>query len=470
MANQTIQVRNEELNEMRRKSEAARTKREQADRDLALARQRFQSATEEIAGYSKYGSGQIRSAVKEEERRVLRELDNTGGILEREIRQRNSELRSEIVEIRRSVARTNEEIDRVNERIHEVAQQYESEIRSIADRMRKQRDRARLYANQLQDILDRISELHPDLLTPGEFETLQETMDFAITDIHNEDYQAAIGLAQDNLPTAVELQARLERLNDEFNELSISIAESIVKVREQIVSLTNYDANVKDVHIVIGRDEFDFRYDGDIDHWTSGLFYQLCDSFDGLEERVRQEYIENMDLENMRIANRDIPQYLLRIDRCVSFANEEFDISCRVQGTAVRINDALTEDDTWQLTDSGFENDDDRQAYYAAYVDGQGNRSAIVVLPNVMRSGGKANGEAQFSIGTCDGDLMRNPAMCRVLKDAIIARLRYCNIDIRNETDHRQSDSTETFVCQINTQSEEIKADRLRAIRNQLHL
>ena len=58
MANQTVQVRNVELNEMRRKSEAARTKREQADRDLELARQRLQSATDEIAGYSKLDSRQ----------------------------------------------------------------------------------------------------------------------------------------------------------------------------------------------------------------------------------------------------------------------------------------------------------------------------------------------------------------------------------------------------------------------------
>lgn len=94
MANQTVQVRNVELNEMRRKSEAARTKREQADRDLELARQRLQSATDEIAGYSKLDSRQLRNAVKEEERRVLRELDNAGEILEREIRHQNSELRS----------------------------------------------------------------------------------------------------------------------------------------------------------------------------------------------------------------------------------------------------------------------------------------------------------------------------------------------------------------------------------------
>ncbi len=470
MANQTVQVRNVELNEMRRKSEAARTKREQADRDLELARQRLQSATDEIAGYSKLDSRQLRNAVKEEERRVLRELDNAGEILEREIRHQNSELRNEIVDIRRSVARTNEEIDRVNGRIHEVAQQFESEISLIADRMRKQGDRARLYANQLRDVLDRIAELHPELLTPGEAEMVREAMDFVITDIKNEDYQAAIGLAQEKLPRAIELQARLERLNDEFNELSVSIAEAIVNVREQIVKLTDYEANVRDVHVAVGKDEFDFRYDGNIDHWSSGLFFQLCEAFDGLEERVRQEYIENMDLENMRIANRDVPQYISKIDRCISFANEEFDISCRVQGTAIRINDALTEDDTWQLSDSGFENDDDRQAYFSSYGDGQGNRSVIVVLPNVMRTGGKQNCEAQFSVGTCDGALMQNPAMCRVLRDAIIARLRHHDIRIGNEADYRQSESTEDFVRQINIFGEEIKADRLRNVRNQIHL
>ncbi len=222
--------------------------------------------------------------------------------------------------------------------------------------------------------------------------------------------------------------------------------------------------------MTIGKDEFDFIYDGNIDHWSSGLFYQLCDSFDGLEERVRFEYIENMDLENMRIANRDIPEYLSRIDRCISFADEEFDISCRVQGTAIRINDALTEDDTWHLTESGFENNDDRQSYYSSYGDGQGNRSVIVVLPNVLRNGNKTNCEAQFYIGTCDGAIMKDPAMCRILRDAIIARLRQFDIGIGNTCDYRQSDSTEVFICQINTIGEEIKADRLRIVSNQIKL
>ncbi len=224
MANETMQVRNIELNEMRRKSEAARVKREQADRDLESARRRLQATTKEIAVYSELDSEQLRSAIKEEERKVLRELYNAGEVLQREILSSNRALNDELVEIRRSVARSNEEIDRVNRRISEVAWQFESNIRSIADRMREQGDRARLYANQLQDTLDRIFELHPELLTPGESEMLREAMDFVITDIRNEDYQAAIGLAQDNLPTAIELQARLERLNDEFNELSVAIA------------------------------------------------------------------------------------------------------------------------------------------------------------------------------------------------------------------------------------------------------
>lgn len=469
MAYGTVQIRNGELNEMRRKSEAARAKREQADRDLVAARRRLQSATEEMARYSKLDSRQLRRAVKEEERRVLRELDNIEKDLQREIALRNSELRNEMVEIRRSVARTNEEINRVNGRIHEVSQRFEEEIRSIADQMRKQSDRASLYASQLQEVLDRIFKLHPDLLTPGEAEMIQEAMDYVKTDIRIEDYQAAIGLVQDNLPAAIELQTRLERLNDEFNELSVSIDESIVNVREQIVNLTDYDANIREVQIAVGKDEFDFRYDGNINHWSSGLFCQLCDAFDELEDRVRQEYIKNMDLDNMRIASRDIPQYLLRIGRCVSFADEEFNVSCRVQGTAILINNALTEDDTWQLTDSGFENNDDRQAYYLSYGDGQGNRSVIVVLPNVMRSANKQNCEAQFSIGTCDGVLMKNPAMCLILREAILSRLRQHGISVNSDNHNRQSHNTEEFRNQVYSVGDEIKTNRIQCARNQIY-
>ena len=469
MADGTIQVRNEELNEMRCKSEAARKKREQSARELDLARQRLQTSENELADHSKLDSRELHRAVKEEERKVLRELDNVGRDLQKEILQQNAGLRGELADIRRSVAGTNEEIDRVNGRIQDVSRQFESRIRSISERMRKQGDRARLYANQLQDVLDRIGELHSGLLTPGEAELIQEAMEFVITDIKNEDYQAAIGLSQANLPTAIELQARLERLNDEFNKLSVSIAEAIVRIREQITKLTDIDANVKYVHIVIGNKEFDFRYNGDLNHWSNGLFYQLCNNFDRLAERVRDEYIRNMDLQNMRIADKDIPLYSSRFERCASFAEEEFNISCRVQGTAERIHDALTEDDSWTLLDSGFEQNDDRRSYHSSYGDGQGNRSAIVIIPSVIRNG-RNGSEAQFSVGACDGEQVMDAAMCRILRDAIIARLRHCGISTDGGEDYRQSNNAEAFINQIYTLGDGIKTERLRQARNQMKL
>lgn len=471
--NKYIQVESGYLREVRRLGELERKERDQSVRNLEHARQSFQNVSKEIERHSKPDVNELRRAVKEEEHNVGRQLDNLSDSLRKEIQYQNENLRKELDNIRRNVDSTNHEIDHVNARIAEVSEQFEAGIQSIAERISKQEDRAQVYAVQLQELLDAIGELHPEQLAPERIAQIRETNGFVQADIKNGDYQAAIGLAQDNIAVAVILQAELERWNDEYDDLRESIERTIVNVEERIGSLMDFGANARVMHITVGSDTFEFRYDGDIDHWTNGLFYQLCDAFYELEDRVCNEYIENMDLENMRIADRDFPEYNSRLDRCAAFAEEEFAISCRVQGTAIRINRALTEDGTWQLTGSGFEQGDNRQSYYVAYSDGQGNRSTIVILPNKEDGNKTENCEAQFSVGTCDGEYVGDTALCAILREAVLARLRQNGIDTGSRNsgrNYRQSMDAGSFMESIYREGNGIKAERIRKVQNQINL
>lgn len=473
MATETVRVRNEELNEMRRKSEAARRKRDQAAKDLDLARQRLDSSVREMQERSKPDSKELRRAVKEEERRVLRELDGISTDLRRELTEQNSILRKELDDIRRSISNTEHEIDRVNDRISQVSEQFNERIRNFTERLRGEKERSLAYRNELQELLNDIKQLHPELLTPGQADIIEEALNFINVDIKNEDFQAAIGLAQDNLPTAVVLLGTLERLNDEFNTLSVTIAEAIVRVRERISALVDYTANSHDCHLQIGNDNFDFYYDGDIEHWSSGLFYRLCDSFDALENRINDEYISNMEMDNLRVADVDVPDYIRRFERCVLFAEEEFNISCRVQGTATRINNSLTSDDSWMVDNSGFVNEDDRLSYIINYYDGQGDQSVIVVLPVLGKSPRNNNCEAQFSVGTLNAGNTRNPALCEILRKAICGRLAHSGMDVeRLNRDSRNATSgdIEAFSHAICNTGDEIKDERVRTVRTQIKL
>lgn len=471
MADGTISINNYDLNRLRQKSAEAIERKKQSDKELEMARKRLEEAVQEMRQHSGIDSEELRQAALDEERRIYKDLDDIDASLRRELYHQNSEFRSELDDIRRTVSKTDAEISRVNERITQVSNRFNQRIKQLTERIREQKESAIVYQNELQKVTDSIRLLHPELLAPGEADLIEEALTYINTDIEQEDYQAALGLAQSHLPTAVALLSTLERKNDEYNVLRTNILNEIVNVRERMSLLLNNDANAHDSQIQIGAEQFAFRYNGDLNHWSSGLFFQLYDDFAAFEDNVLNDYLVNMDLENMRMASVNIQDYLNRLETCVSFAESEFEISCIVQGTASIINEALTSDETWDIVNSGFDNNDDRLSYSLVYTDGQANDSVITILPELIKQRDTNAYLASYSIGTMNGRESDDEGLCTILHDAITRRLETFGVngESRNISENANNDINEFFIIQSKN-GNKIKDERVRLVKRQIKL
>ena len=331
-------------NAMRRKREADE-RRAKADSDLQQARIRLEQAQNDLARRNGFDKRQLQKVLQEEENKLLRGMDETSLELRRAIGQQNVALRKQLDEVRHDVAVTNGKIesvkedisqakcaiDEVEQRVSEVGKRFGQELREIAERLAKERDRAQYYANTFSLLLEHIDKLHPEKLTPGKAEILHDADRFVTVNLKNGDYQAAIGLAQSKIADAISLQSELERLNDEYNQLVLDVREQLVGVQGHIRQLSDTKGNVKEIEIGKGDSIYDFTFDGDIAFWTSGLFPQLCSQFSEEQDTIENEFILEMDLDNLKAALRKLPSYHHKLNRCLEFAREEFEMSGRQQ-------------------------------------------------------------------------------------------------------------------------------------------
>ena len=457
-------------NRTQNQARQARQRMATAERNLHEAEARLRQAEEDLRTRSRFDANQLQREIKEQGRILTNELDSIEESIRLELGRQNVHLRKQLDEVRANVNASNRSVDELNRRINQLSEDFNANVRIITERIAKQQERAQYYLNQLDIILGIIDALHPDKLTPGRADQLHEGRDFIAADIARGDYEAAIGLAQNELIDAVSLQSELEALNDEFNRLVVDISREIMSIESRIDSLYDNNANARNVNYGRGLYELQYTYNGDIDYWSNGLSVLLCNRFDEEETRINQEFIADMDLENLRTALHSLPLYSTRFNNCETFAIEEFLISCGIQNLAIRINDALTNDVSWVLEESGFENDDFRRSYAFTFRDGLHNIVSIVIVPNRINGN---NGEIQFFVQAFDGEKTTSPADCAVIRNAVVARLHSAGIDIgeRNrESQYRQSVAPSEFISSTYVEGAEIKDGRINMVRQRLNL
>lgn len=470
----TMQVDRSRYDALRGKSEEAKRKRRRSEEELEMARRRMQESLADMERMSRLDTRQFREALQEEDRRMRLSLEEVETEIRREIYKENENLQREINSLRKAVDGTNVEIDRVNRRIGEIAEEFDRRLGEILARMDGERSRAGVYVYQLEELVSQIDPLYPEKLTPGEAEPLRDALEFAYSDMDNGDFQAAIGVAQEHIVRAAELLARLKGLNDEFNRLGLRISEAVVQIRGLICGLSDNAANEQDVSITVGDDMFEFCYDGDVEHWSEGLYMELCRKFDSLERRVKEEYIPDMDLAHMREALGEINVFGGGFERCGCFAREEFLASCHVQGTAARIHEAVTKNSTWELADSGFENGDDRRSYLLSYTDRKGNCVTVVIFSEDGNIAAGSSRDAGFSVDASDGSGTEHTGMSRVIRDDVVSRIQKSGIDMGGVSFSKPGDRTgrkaEVFLDEEYKRGTGIKNRRINTARMQMNL
>ena len=467
-------VDNQVYNDVRKRSNEAKIRMNMSDAALENAQIRLHNVLKEIEGRSDLEAAELSKRIRDEGERILQEVGVIKEQIQSEIDVQNGLLRKEMDSLRKELSETNSNIDVLHHRIHQMTAQFNARLQKLFDQIGQQEYRAGIYVQQLADILFEIDGLHPDKLTPGRAEVLRDALTFARTDMDNGDYQAAIGLAQENIVEALSLQAELEALNGEYDRLCVQLQEAFLAVQTLLVSLSDFDANSEFRRIVIGYNSLEYSYNGDIDHWSNGLFFRLCDAYYEEYDRINRVYIPEMDLENMRAALLSIPGYTDRIEECRKYADGVFRTSCRVLGSADRINRILTKENNLELLTAGFDGEDDRRAYSLVYGDGNGNRIIVVVIPDQALSNPGSGGEARFTVDACDGDSITDPGRCRVVRDAAIARIGAGGVDTgglkKRQDGYFEGKESQSFIDSGYANGREIRNNGLQEMRGILRI
>lgn len=461
-------ILNDEYNRVQRADNEAARRRAAADNAVRRARENAREAQREVSRQAAQNDQQLRRQVEAETSRLLAGIDS----LESEMRSNYAryvrETQQQMAGIRQSVADVERRADQVDRKIDDLAEQTAARFRQLADAQTNQRNRAQAYANQLNSVLARVKELHPDKFEPETFADLQMAADFVRVDMTNGDYQAAIGVAQSNLPAALALQSRLERLNEEFELLRRQVRDCTEVVFGRIKELQTADNHRRIV--VIGDGEYE--YDGLIAYWSNGLFDRARQNMYDLCQRAAESEI-NMDLDNMRLSLSHLEQIDAQVTECQQLAESEFYLCGMIQNMAGSIYSALTRDEAWELLESGFADDDARRSYHMSYTDGAGNTAAFVVLPNREVGAGGKPGEIQFLVDVCDGEKIQDQNRCYLVRRGILQRLEQSRIDVgrHNRTDrYLPFPSTTRFIEEATQEGDHIKDGRLQIVREQLQL
>lgn len=455
MGDEYILVEDESLAQLRAHSQWAQQQRARTEEELQAARRRLEEAT--AAAQRLPNSPQ--EALQAEQARLQQRLGQLEDSLRREIEEQNARLCREIEEIRARQARADAAVDDAARRVQAVAERFDREFRAAAQRVRGQRERAQFFCDQLEALLEGIAPLHPEKLTPGRAEPLWDSLRLAGADLDSGDCQAAIAVAQAALPEAAALLGELERRRGEYQRLSTQVRAALEEVRRGIRELQDRAANAKTVQAEGGGL---YRYDGDIAFWSGGLFGRLCAAFEEDARRAGDD-LDDMALDRLREAAERLPLYLGRLQRCRAFAEGEFLLSCGVQELALAIYNALTEDGSWELIQSGFQDGDPRLSYTETFQDALGNTAAAVVQP------GRAKGDAapSLTLDACGGE---GGGMRTLLREALLARLAACGVDVSSCGEPAPGRDASAFVREACARGARLREERVAGAYRRINL
>lgn len=458
----------------KRRDEQLSEERRCADQKVNEAKQRLNYIENEISNQTSLDRKELDFKLARERERLLEGLDTLDESVRLEFGRQNMRFREQLDAVRMDMGRVNVRVSQVGQRIDDLADQFNDNINRILSRIENQENRARAYSNQLRLLLEQIAELHPDKLTPGEYELLSEGLAHAESDANNGDCEATISVAQTHIPTATELRARLEVLNDEFSQLVVQIHDRCNEVNNRIQELCIPERNQQ---VLSFKDTEEVKFDGRISFWSNGVFDNIIERFGQIKEDVENNYEVEMNLDSLRVALDDIIAINSSLDECVSFAHDEFLESVSVQELVQNIHHVLTVDNSWVLVSSGFENNDERRSYSLSYENGAGLTATFVVMPtrNVIRRNCNGNveyGETQFRIDVFQVGNDQDAQLCNLTRSGILAQLIDGGIDVGNNVNSQgaTTDNSDEFISTIVMAGDKIKDGRIAAVKDRVGL
>lgn len=467
-------IYNPTYNEAKRRDEQLAQERRRADQKVVDVKQRLYSVENEISNQTNLDRKELDWKLARERERLIEGLDALDESVRLELGRQNIRFREQLDAVRMDMGRVNVRVSQVGQRIDELADQFNSNINSILSRVENQKDRARAYSNQLRLLLEHIAELHPDKLTPGEYELLSEGLAYAESDANNGDYEAAIGVAQTHIPAAAELRTRLEVLNDEFSQLVVQIHDRCNEVYSRIQELRIPEKNQQ---MLSFKDPEKTKFDGRIPFWSNGVFEEIVNRFERICDDVENNYEISMDIESLRRALGDILVINRNLDECISFAHSEYLEYVSICELAQRIHNVLTMDNSWTLVDSGFVENDERRSFTIRYSNGVGLEASIVIIPvrdvlHRCKDGSFEYSETQFRIDVFQVGDDQDVQLCNLTRSGILAQLVDGGVDVGNNANLQgtTTSNSDEFISTIVMAGDKIKDGRIAAAKDRVGL
>ncbi len=374
--------------------------------------------------------------------------------------------------IKDDISLANRNIQQVGSRIDSLAAEHDRKMREIARNISAQKDRGVFYRNMLTDCMAQLSELHPDKLAPEDYSFLNGLAEFIEDDIKTGDYQAAIALAQQAVVDAQRLRISLELMNQDFERLSNEISG----LRSGIDSTIDTYKKPEKNRVRLGKPYEDAgeEFDGDIVHWAQDVIENLFSMYYNECNQLDNEFVPNMDIDNMETALDAIKPVPEKLEGCRVIAHDEFYVYDRVCDMMSNIHNALTRDESWTLSSSGFSNEDNRLAYTAVYKPHDGEHAVtVMVLPNrpVARRTKTRRGETveygpvQVRINTTDSNgRVDDKYTCEDVRQAVLSRLESDGVGIDFDELRRataENTASEVFISRANAEGSKSRESRL---------
>lgn len=374
---------------------------------------------------------QMREDIRRQERELAAIRQRTGN-LERTAREydvrisavdaRVSQLDERADQIQGDLNESNRNAAAIDQKVTDLSQDISRRFNELAERTEREKDRARVYINQLQVVLDRIETLHPDQLAPEEAMKIRQTLDSARQDLENGDYQASIGLVQVRLPDAFQLEITLLALNDEFHQLLETFRQQAETVGREIEDMDDQDKNRGQIMEESDKTKqgSQIYFDGRIDFWSEGWLLAENTNLSNACQDVDSIYLDSMDIEGLRGSIETVAEIQRKLPACSALAREQYRQHHALVSTKERIEAALV-GTPWSVVDYGYESDDERNAFGIIFEDGDGHTASVVIVPNRWKVGNRF--QAQFNVNMSEGAEVESEILCETLRAAFMAIL-----------------------------------------------
>ena len=422
-------VYEDEYRNKRNLANTSNSRRAQADRTVGSAREALSDAERRRKNTTGIDMRELDVRLSNVRQQTEEEIAQISEDLRLAMGRHAEEYQRQIAHLRRQATTVDRKIGSLEEDVLSISHRLNEEFRAITDQIASQKQRASAYIAELVRICDSIAGLHPDklelhfqeLLAPGT-KTISDSLQYLQFDMENEDYQAAIGVAQTRIPEALYIQSQLEVLNARFQQTQSDTNNEA----DYAAQCRNRAAEIMDVP------DAEYINDRDTDYWTEGMYSRLVHEYESAQAN-QTLFAEDMDIEGLEHVRQEFKRLAAQFLLCREIAETQFRLSCQVQDAAQAVWDILRADGkgSWLLQSGNYFSDDYRSSYILSMEDSFGHYARIVISP-LQQSRGSC--PVTYDIAVFDAmSEIRNPVICESMRNGLIAVLHAGGINISHQ-------------------------------------